>query len=75
MSMSSVFSIRACHLSHGLHSYGGINSFWGDDVTLKVVKVEVDFDASKPDQYILDEELTDTIGKISKPHLDWVHID
>ncbi len=39
------------------------------------VKVNVDFDPSKPDQYVLDEEMTDTISKISKPYLDWAIID
>jgi len=39
------------------------------------IKVDVDFNLSNPQQNVLEERLTDTISKISKPYLDWSILD
>jgi hypothetical protein len=35
------------------------------------IKLDVEFKLSAPDQDVLDERMTDTISKISKPFLEW----
>lgn len=35
------------------------------------IKVNVDFNPAKPDQSVLDEQMSDTISGVSKPYLEW----
>jgi hypothetical protein len=39
------------------------------------VKIDVHFILSEPAQNVLDERPTDTIGKVSKPYLQWSIMD
>jgi len=37
----------------------------------RYIKVDVEFTLSDPKQKVIEERLTDTISKVSKPYLDW----
>lgn len=41
----------------------------------RYIKVDVNFTPSDPKQGILEERLTDTVEKISKPYLEWTVFD